>query len=94
MHNENNIAKIMNTTEQWTRWEPAQGLAQSYYIDSISNEVERIIYTDANPAPLQDLSDSPEYMHEILSGSVLEQESWESFVVVLSEANNRQKKYE
>lgn len=36
--------------EQWSRWEPAEGLSNKYYIDSISDTMEEleIILSDAN----------------------------------------------
>ena len=36
--------------EQWTRWEPIAGLAQKYYIESISDIIEgfKILLFDAN----------------------------------------------
>jgi hypothetical protein len=89
MNNEDSFAGAINMTEQWTRWEPAQGLASNYYIDGILSKTDRIIYT--NPIPVQDFTDKPEYMHKILSGALLKEESWNSFVILLSETNNRQK---
>lgn len=37
-------------TEQWTKWEPIRGLANKYYIDSISNDENGFIIqlSDAN----------------------------------------------
>lgn len=37
-------------TEQWSKWEPLQGLSNKYYVDSISDTMEEfeIILSDAN----------------------------------------------
>ena len=37
-------------TEEWSKWEPLQGLANKYYVDSISEIMEdlEIILSDAN----------------------------------------------
>lgn len=72
--------------EKWTKWEPAQGLAANYYIDEILTKVERIVYT--LPKPVQDSSDKPEYLQKLISSSLLSEESWNEFFILLTDAHN------